>query len=92
MIAPIKQTEDFYLSKDARTSPVWAEVLSHVERMLEAKRTELENPKLTDAATNVVRGHIQALKAMQALGKEPPPKVALDARPSPRIDLGAKYG
>ena len=92
MIAPMKQTTDFYLTYDERTSPVWMSVCAHIARMLDGKRNDLENPKLTEVETATLRGHIQCLKAVLALGKEPPPKVATDARPSPRTDLGAKYG
>ena len=91
MLAP-KQTTDFYLTHDERTSPVWMSVCAHVTRMIEGKRTELENAKLTHVETATLRGHIESLRAIIALGKQPPPKVATDARPSPRTDLGAKYG
>jgi hypothetical protein len=83
---------DFFLTRDERTSPVWASVRGHLQRMLEEKRTANDNPKLTDVETATLRGHIQLLKAFLALGNEPPESVASGARPRPRIDLGAKYG
>lgn len=92
MIAPVRQTADFRLSKEARTSPVWAEVLGQLNRLLETKRAELENPNLPVKETDVLRGHIQMLKTFIVLGTEPPPTVAPDARPRPRIDLGEEYG
>ena len=92
MIAPLRKTADFHLSKEARTSPVWAEVLTHLNRMLDGKRTDLENPELTDVETATLRGHIQMLKAFIVLGNEPPPEVAPVARTRPRGDLGAMYG
>lgn len=81
-----------FLSEDERTSPVWQSIHARLEKMLEAKRRENDDPELTDVETATLRGHIAFLKAFLALGKEPPQPVALDARSRPRIDLGAKYG
>lgn len=91
MSAP-RLVEDSFLTREERASPIWASVRNHLQRMLEEKRTANDNPKLTDVETATLRGHIQMLKAFIALGNEPPQSVAPDARPRPRIDLGAKYG
>lgn len=92
MTPPPKLIADFFLTDDERTSPVWQSVKAHLERMLAAKRLENDNPKLTDVETATLRGQINLLKAFLALGKTPPPLAVPDARPRPRIDLGAKYG
>lgn len=91
MMAP-RLLEDSFLTREERTSPVWASVRNHLQRMLEEKRKENDNPKLTDVETAALRGHIQMLKAFLVLGTEPSKSMAPDARPRPRIDLGAKYG
>ncbi len=92
MSAPMKQIIDFYLTDDERMSPVWESVRGHLERMLAKKRIENDSPKLTDVETATLRGHIQCLNAMLALGRKPPPVAAPAARPGPRPDLGARYG
>ena len=92
MIAPVKLISDKFLTKDERTSPVWQSVRKHLERMLAKKRIENDSPKLTAEETATIRGHIQLLTAFLALGDEPPPMTAANARRGPRIDLGAKYG
>jgi hypothetical protein len=92
MTAPVKQIIDLFLTDDERTSPVWQSVQAHLERMLAKKRIENDNPKLTDVETATLRGHINCLKAILALGSKPPATVAPTARPGPRPDYGAKYG
>lgn len=92
MKAPPPPITDFFLTDDERTSPVWQSVRAHLERMLDRKRIENDNPLLTEKQTDVLRGQIQVLIAMLALGKKPPPLTAPVARPGPRPDLGAKYG
>ena len=92
MNAPPKLIVEFFLTDDERTSPVWESVRGHLERMLAKKRIENDNPKLTDVETATLRGHIDCLKAFIALGRKPPQMTAPAARPSPRPDLGARYG
>jgi hypothetical protein len=93
MSAPVKLfIADDYLTRDDRTSPVWARLKDRLEKKLEALRKANDNPKLTDVETATLRGHLKCLKEVIALGNEPPESVAPDARPRPRIDLGAKYG
>ena len=92
MSAPLKQIIESFLTKDERTSPVWKSVQAHLERMLAKKRIENDNPKLTDVETATLRGHIACLRAILSLGSKPPEMTAPNARPGPRIDLGAKYG
>lgn len=92
MILPPKPIVDSFLTDDERNSPVWQSVQAHLERMLAKKRIENDNPKLTDVETATLRGHIECLIAMLALGRKPPPMVAPAARPGPRPDLGAMYG
>ena len=89
---PLKLIVDNFLTKDERTSPVWASVKGHLERMLAKRRIENDNPKLTPVETAMLRGQIQTLRAMIALGAEPPVMTAPPARPGPRENLGAKYG
>ncbi len=90
---PILKTEiDFFLSKEERESPVWQSLKARLEKKLTSLREKNDDQKLTDMQTATLRGHIDCLKAVIALGNEPPPKVVPDARPQPRIDLGAKYG
>lgn len=93
MITPVRLISDNFLTQDERTSPVWASVKVHLERMLAKKRVENDNPKLTAVETATLRGHIECLNAFLSLGHEPPPKIAApSARPGPRPDYGAKYG
>lgn len=92
MSAPLKQIIDNFLTKDERTSPVWQSVRGHLERMLVQKRRLNDNHKLTPVETAMLRGQIETLKAMLALGSEPPVMTAPSARPGARVDLGAKYG
>ncbi len=91
MSAPVKLIIDNFLTDDERNSPVWESVRGHLERMLANKRVE-NDKNLTDAETATLRGHIQCLKAIIALGRKPPPVAAPAARPGPRPDYGAKYG
>lgn len=93
MMADIaKLISESFLTKDERASAVWQSVRGHLERMLTKKRIENDIPKLTDVETATLRGHIQCLKAMLALGSTPPEITAPAARPGPRPDYGAKYG
>ena len=92
MGAPLKQIVDNFLTNDERTSPVWESVRGHLERMLARKRVENDNSKLTDVETATLRGHIQCLKAMLALGSKPPEMTANPGSLRARQDLGAKYG
>ncbi len=92
MSVPVRLISEKFLTQDERTSPVWQSVRAHLERMLTKARIENDNPKLTDVETATLRGRIQCLTSMLELGNEPPPLTANNARPGPRIDLGAKYG
>lgn len=92
MSAPVKLIAEDFLTAEERNSPIWDSVVRHLTRMLEAKRLENDNPKLTDVETATLRGHIAALKAFIALGRVPPPLTAPLARPASRPDYGAKYG
>lgn len=92
MSAPLKQIVDNFLTDDERTSPVWQSVKGHLERMLAKARILNDNPNLTPVQTATLRGQIQTLRAMITLGATPPVMTAPNARPGPRIDLGAKYG
>jgi hypothetical protein len=92
MSAPVKLIIESFLTEDERTSPVWQSVQVHLERTLARKRIENDNPRLTDVETATLRGHINCLKAILALGSKPPAMTASPARPGPRPDYGAKYG
>lgn len=89
---PPKQLADFFLTEDERKSGVWASVCAHLDRMIEKKRQENDNPKLTDVETATLRGHLACLKAIRALGNEPPAMAVTVARSGARPDYGAKYG
>ncbi len=91
MIAP-RQIFDFFLTEEERTSPVWLSLKARLERKLIELREKNDSQKLTDVETATLRGHIECLKAVLALGREPPPMVAPVARPVRATDLGAKYG
>ena len=88
----IRLFEDSFLATEERTSPVWLSLKDRLEKKLADLRLQNDQPKLTDVETATLRGHIQCLKAVIALGNEPPPKVATAPRPTTRPDLGAKYG
>ena len=92
MSAPPKLIVENFLTQDERTSAVWQSVKGHLERMLAKRRMENDNPKLTPVETAMLRGQIQTLRAMIALGAEPPVMTAPSARPSARPDYGAQYG
>lgn len=91
-LTPPKLVIDFHLTDDERSSAVWQSLRGRLEEMLAKKRVENDNPDLTDVETATLRGHLACLKAILALGKEPPAMTATDARPGPRVNLGAKYG
>ena len=91
MTAPVKLIVDFYLTTDERNSGTWQSLKAHFERMLAKKRIDNDNPKLTDVETATLRGHIDCLKAMIALGKTPPQMAATAARPA-RALTGARHG
>lgn len=95
MIAAIKfprHAAELFLTEEERTHPVWVSIKGRLEKKLADLREKNDNAKLTDVETAWLRGHIECLKAVLTLGNEPPPKVAADARPRPRTDLGAQYG
>lgn len=92
MSTPVKLIIDNFLTQDERTSPVWESVRGHLERMLADKRKENDSQNLTSEQTATLRGHIECLKAMLALGRTPPPMTAPAARPGPRPDYGKQYG
>ena len=92
MSAPPKLIIESFLTEEERLSSTWQSVRQHLERMLAKKRVQNDNPKLTDVETATLRGHIECLRAILALGAKPPETVAPVARPGPRSDLGAKYG
>ena len=92
MKPPVKLIIENFLTDDERASGTWKSVQAHLERMLAKKRIENDSPNLTDVQTATLRGHIQCLRAIIALGQKPPQMTAPNARPGPRIDLGAKYG
>lgn len=89
---PPKKIFEFFLSEDDRTSPVWLRLKARLEEKLADLREKNDNVNLTDVKTATLRGHIECLKAVLALGDQPPPMVATGARPPPRTDLGALYG
>ena len=92
MTAPPKLIVENFLTQDERTSAVWQSVKNHLERMLAKRRLENDNPKLTPVETAMLRGQIQTLRAMIALGDEPPVMTVPSARLGPRPDYGRQYG
>ena len=89
---PIRLFEDSFLATEERTSPVWLSLKDRLEKKLAELRLQNDHPKLTDVETATLRGHIQCLKAVLALGNEPPPKVATEVRPRPRPEGALLYG
>ena len=92
MISTPKLIFEYYLTEDERASGIWQNLKGHLDGMLEKKRRENDNPKLTDVETATLRGHIECLKAVISLGNTPPAMTAPKARPGPRPDYGARYG
>lgn len=88
----VKLIIDNFLTEEERSSSAWKTIKEHLERLLAKKRVENDNPKLTDVETATLRGHIECLKAVIALGRTPPPMTATAARPTSRPDYGAQYG
>lgn len=80
------------LAAHERTDPFGLKLKAHFEEELAKIRQKNDSPGLTEIQTAVLRGHIQFLKGFIALWDPPLPKVASDARPRPRVDLGAQYG
>ena len=92
MTAPVKLIIDNFLTKEERMSGAWKSVRLHLDRLLSKRRLENDNSKLTDVETATLRGHISCLKAILALGNEPPEMTAPAARHGSRPDYGAEYG
>lgn len=82
----------FEMAPHERLDPFGLRLKAYFEEELQRLRQKNDAPNLTEVQTAILRGHIQFLKGFIALWDPPPPKVATDARPRPRTDLGAQYG
>lgn len=63
--------DEFTLSSSERTSEVWRRLAKEMNKRLQSKREENDGP-LDTAQTATVRGHIECLKSLLALGDDPP--------------------
>jgi len=62
----------FTLSEGERRHPLWIKLQSHFEKQVSNLHGKLEGTELTEQATAVIRGRIKCLKALIALGQDPP--------------------
>ena len=92
MSAPVRLIIENFLTEDERASATWQSVKAHLERMLAKRRLENDNSNMTAVETARLRGHIECLKAMHALGNKPPEMTATVARPRARPDYGRQSG
>jgi hypothetical protein len=61
----------FELSRNERQSDIWLKLKRELNKRLEVQRAENDRPLDTEATARV-RGHIECLKAVLAMGDEPP--------------------
>ncbi len=71
----------FMLTKEQRESQLWVSIVAHLNERLGELRKRNDSAKLSEAETARLRGHIQCLKSLIDLGKEPSPRQA-PQRPS----------
>jgi hypothetical protein len=64
--------EVFALSENERRNPLWLKLREHLAQMLANKRGKNDDAALTENQTAKLRGEINLLKALVALGDEPP--------------------
>lgn len=62
----------FELSDGEKLNPLWVRLKAHFETRLQSLRIRNDSAKLTEAETASIRGHIQCLKAVIALGDDRP--------------------
>lgn len=62
----------FQLDDGERRHVLWQRLKGHLEQRLARKRAENDKP-LDEQQTARIRGHIECLKGLIALGDEPPP-------------------
>jgi len=62
----------FTLTPGERQSGVWQKLVEHMEEQLKNKRGKNDDLALDPIKTAAVRGHIECLKGLIALGEEPP--------------------
>lgn len=65
----INDPTPFLLSETERTSPLWRKLEEHLKEKLEQYRAKNDGP-LDPITTATVRGHIQSLRSLLALGKD----------------------
>lgn len=61
------------LSNGDKTSPTWLKLAEHLKDQLRIARIKNDNEKLTEQQTASIRGQIQTLKRIIALGESTPP-------------------
>lgn len=71
---PSNLLADFRLSKEERESPLWQSLLKRFDEKLQDLRSRNDDANLSEPETARLRGHIQCLKFLRDLGKEPPPR------------------
>lgn len=62
----------FALSPGDRATPLWIRLVEHLEKRLQQQRINNDSPDLTEQQTAKIRGHIECLKGLIALGNERP--------------------
>lgn len=62
----------FELSQSDRQSEIWRRLYAELTKRLNVRREENDG-QLDEAQTARVRGHIECIKDLLALGDEPPP-------------------
>lgn len=60
------------LTESDKLSSVWIKVSAHLDDQLRIARIKNDNEKLTEIQTAIIRGRIQTLKSIQALGNASP--------------------
>jgi len=73
MITPkIIAPDRFKLSEQDKHSSLWVRLEAQLIERLDRARRKNDDPKLTEARTAALRGEIECLKGLIALGKSPP--------------------
>ncbi len=63
---------DFFLTPGDKISPTWRKLVEHLETKLKDARGRNDSPTLDQFQTATLRGQIQTLKAIIALGDTSP--------------------
>lgn len=63
---------DFTLTRDDRATGLWTRLRGHLEEKLATARVKNDDETLTEQQTAALRGRINCLKALLALGTDRP--------------------